>query len=388
MSGNLVLGMQKDEDERWMQAALQLASTGQGAVEPNPMVGCVIVNSNREKIGEGFHQCFGESHAERNAIANCIERGNGAELAGCTFYVTLEPCCHQGKTPPCTDAIIEAKARRVVVAVSDPFPQVNGGGLNELDGAGIEITTGVLETQARSLNAPFFRVQETGLPWVIAKWAMTIDGRIATKDGASKWISCSQSRERVQVLRGRVDAVVVGIGTALADDPRLTARCEAPLRTALRVVMDAEARLPLDSALVKTACEVPTLVMATEEADASRVAHLRSAGVGVHISQERIREDRLCEQLRYLVAERQVTNLLCEGGGKLLGSLNDADLIDEAHIFIAPKLMGGAGALSPVLGSGSGEMAECREFTLESREKLQEDSLLVLRRKRVQSSSL
>ena len=215
--------MQQHDLDCWhMRRALDLAARGQGAVEPNPMVGCVIAQG-AEIIGEGWHRQFGADHAEVEAL-----RMAGDRAAGATLYVTLEPCCHHGKTPPCTRAVLAAGVRRVVVAAGDPFPQVQGGGIAELRAAGLDVELGLLETDSRRLNAPYLKLVESGRPWIIAKWAMTLDGKIAARGGQSRWISNPQSREVVHKLRGRVDAVLVGRGTAVRDDPLLTARPPGP----------------------------------------------------------------------------------------------------------------------------------------------------------------
>ena len=229
-----------------MRRAIELARRGEGLVEPNPQVGAVVLDAHGAVVGAGWHERFGGPHAEVMAIASA-----GAAARGGTLVVTLEPCCHHGKTPPCTDAIIAAGVSRVVIGVEDPFPQVSGGGVAALRRAGIDVETGVLAEAAARLSAPFRRLVVDGRPWVIAKWAMSLDGRIAAAGGDSRWISGEASRALVHTLRGRVDAIMVGIGTALADDPLLTARPPGP-RTALRVVVDSRARLPTESRLVRT----------------------------------------------------------------------------------------------------------------------------------------
>src|SRR3954466_722160 len=224
----------------WMERALALAERGRGAVEPNPLVGAVVVRDGT-CVGEGWHQRYGGPHAEVHALAAAAEAARGA-----TLYVTLEPCCHFGKTPPCTDAVLAAGVRRVVASMADPFPRVAGGGLDRLRAAGLEVEVGLLEDEARRLNAPYLKRLTTGLPYVTAKWAMTLDGKTAVASGDSRWISGPRSRALVHELRGRMDAILVGIGTALADDPLLTARPPGP-RVACRVVLDGAARLDLAS---------------------------------------------------------------------------------------------------------------------------------------------
>src|SRR4051812_36307295 len=267
--------MEPPLDSRMMLRALELARKGQGHVEPNPMVGCVIVQWE-EIVGEAWHRIFGGPHAEALALTAAGERARGA-----TMYATLEPCCHHGKTPPCTDAIIAAGIKRVVVAMRDPFPQVAGSGLKQLAPAGIEVELGLHEAEAQQLNAPYLKLLATGRPWVIAKWAMTLDGKIATRTGDSQWISSEASRAVVHQLRGRMDAVIVGSETARLDNPLLTTR---PVdfadvkRTATRIVVDSAASLPLESRLVQTARDVPVLVAAAEDAAPSACSRLTEAG--------------------------------------------------------------------------------------------------------------
>ena len=341
---------QSDLDLWHMRRALELAARGQGYVEPNPMVGCVIVQG-AEIIGEGWHRRFGEAHAEVNALKLAGDRA-----AGATLYVTLEPCCHTGKTPPCSEAVLKSGVRRVAVAQADPFPQVSGGGLARLRAAGIEVQLGVLESEARQLNGPYLTLLEQGRPWVIAKWAMTLDGKTATRTGSSHWISNEQSRAVVHQIRGRVDAVVVGRRTAQIDDPQLTARPPGP-RTALRIVIDTRASLSPESQLVRTARDVPVMVAAGPEAPASERSRLEDAGCEVFVCDAESHEDRL-RQLFEELGRRRLTNVLIEGGGQLTGSLLTGRLIDEAHVFIAPKLVGGTEAPGPMAGHGIGQMSQ------------------------------
>jgi diaminohydroxyphosphoribosylaminopyrimidine deaminase / 5-amino-6-(5-phosphoribosylamino)uracil reductase len=336
-------------DLRHMRRALELAAQGQGAVEPNPMVGCVVAHG-AEIVGEGWHQLFGGDHAEIEAL-----RMAGTNAAGATLYVTLEPCCHHGKTPPCTKAVLASGVRRVVVASRDPFPQVQGGGIAELRAAGLDVEIGTLEAEARRLNAPYFKLVERGRPWVIAKWAMTLDGKIAARGGQSRWISNNLSRDVVHRLRGRVDAIVVGRGTAAADDPLLTVRPPS-LRTPLRVVLDTLASLRDDSQLARTAGETPVLVAVGHESAEADRQRLRCAGCEVLVCDGATHAARLDSLLAEL-GRRRLTNILVEGGGRLLGSLLDARAIDEVHVFIAPKLLGGATASTPIAGLGIAEVA-------------------------------
>jgi diaminohydroxyphosphoribosylaminopyrimidine deaminase/5-amino-6-(5-phosphoribosylamino)uracil reductase len=337
--------MRQVDLDRWHMAhALRLAEKGRGWVEPNPLVGCLIARG-AEIIGEGWHRRFGGPHAEIEAL-----RLAGSRARDATLYVTLEPCCHQGKTPPCTRPIIAAGIARVVVAQQDPFPAVDGRGADELRRAGIQVEIGLLEDEARRLNAPYLKLLATGRPWVIAKWAMSLDGKIATRAGASRWISSPRSRAIVHELRGRVDAIVVGRGTAVADDPLLTAR-PAGKRVATRVVLDRQASLPLDSQLVRTAREIPLIVAAGKPAPADNRQRLAAAGCEVI----ECAGESPVEHVGALLAElgrRRMTNVLIEGGSRVLGTLLEAGEIDEVHAFIAPMLLGGESAPSPMAGLG------------------------------------
>lgn len=337
-----------------MRRALELAARGIGAVEPNPPVGAVVVNDDLELLGEGYHERCGGPHAEVHALAAAGERARGA-----TLYVTLEPCAHFGRTPPCAPLVVQSGVRRVVIAVEDPAEHTSGAGLQILREAGIDVEIGLLAEEGRRLIAPFTKLMTRGMPYVHAKWAMTLDGRIATRTGSSRWISGEESRRIVHKLRGRMDAIIVGIGTAVADDPLLTARPPGP-RTPARVVVDREARLPLESRLVQSASDGP-VVAVVGDAPQDRCDALRRAGIevlnaGVEDCQGATRVD-LPALLREL-GRRRMTNVLIEGGGRLLGSAVDAGLVDESHIFLAPKLVGGRGAPGPVGGEGVADIAD------------------------------
>jgi diaminohydroxyphosphoribosylaminopyrimidine deaminase/5-amino-6-(5-phosphoribosylamino)uracil reductase len=336
-------------DQWHMARALELAAAGRGAVEPNPLVGCVVVRG-AEIIGEGWHRSFGGPHAEIEALAVA-----GPRAAGATLVVTLEPCCHQGKTPPCTEAILAAGIRRVVLAHRDPFPHVAGKGAARLREAGLEVVEGVLAEQAQRLNAPYLKRVATGLPWVIAKWAMTLDGKLATRTGHSRWISGPASRRLAHDLRGRVDAVVVGRGTVEADDPLLIARPPGP-RTATRVVLASRGGLPAGCRLLATAGEAPLLVALGPEAPASESERLKQSGCEVFCCRAATHAERWQELLEEL-GRRGMTNILVEGGRTVLGTLFDQRAIDEVHVFVAPMLIGGAGAPSPIGGEGLADLS-------------------------------
>ena len=349
----------RSQDLKFMARALQIAEQGLGKVEPNPMVGCVIVRDDMV-IGEGFHAFFGGPHAEVAALA--AARENGQSVEGATMYVTLEPCCHHGKTPPCTSAILDAKLSRVVVGTSDPFKKVDGGGVNQLRNSGVKVEIGILETEAKELVAPYTTLLIQRRPWNIAKWAMTLDGKIATRTGDSQWISGEASRSIVHQLRRRVDAIMVGIETALKDDPLLTAR-PAGDRVANRIVLDRQARLPLNSQLVRTASDCPLILICAEDADSMKCRQLTDAGCEIlTVNGKDSSRDQLTDAFRQL-GERKMTNVLVEGGGGVLGALFDAQMIDEVHVFVAPKLVGGAKSLSPVAGLGLEKMIDARRLT-------------------------
>ncbi len=337
----------------YMRRALQLARRGRGRVEPNPMVGCVLVKRGRV-VAEGYHHRYGEAHAEIEALQRA-----GRNARGATAYVTLEPCCHHGKTPPCSEALMAAGLERVVLAMRDPFPEVNGRGIRRLRRGGIRVQTGLREVEARELNAPFLTLVTRKRPYVIVKWAQSIDGKIATRTGDSRWISSPASRKLVHRLRARVDGILVGVRTVLTDDPQLTAR-DVPLRcTAARIVLDSRLRIPLEAALVTSAGKVPTLVLTTDDAlvrHARKANDLRRAGVEILACKTRGGRVDLRAGLRKL-GKRRFTNLLVEGGGAVLGAFLDQKLADEAMIFTSPRLIGGDDAVSAYGGSGVAHMA-------------------------------
>jgi diaminohydroxyphosphoribosylaminopyrimidine deaminase/5-amino-6-(5-phosphoribosylamino)uracil reductase len=320
-----------------MARALELARRGEGAVEPNPMVGAVVLDRYGHVVGEGWHQRFGGPHAEVHAL---LQAGPSAQ--GGTLYVTLEPCCHHGKTPPCSDAVIRAGVRQVIVAMADPFPRVAGGGIAQLRAAGIRVDLGDHQAEAEELNAPYLHRLRTKTPWIIAKWAMSLDGRIATRTGHSQWISNSTSRATVHALRGRVDAILVGGNTVRHDDPQLTARPPGH-RTPTRVVLTASGRLPDNCQLKQSASQIPVRIYTTSPG-AARLSGWAEAGAQVVVAS-------LPEALRDM-AEQGWTNVLVEGGAGLLGSLADLRAIQEVWAYVAPVILGGSAAPAPVAGLG------------------------------------
>jgi diaminohydroxyphosphoribosylaminopyrimidine deaminase / 5-amino-6-(5-phosphoribosylamino)uracil reductase len=341
------------DDNFWMKSALALAVQGRGAVEPNPMVGAIVLNSHGEKVGEGWHRKFGQAHAEIIAL-----QAAGDSASGGTLYVTLEPCCHTGKTPPCTEAVLQSGVRRVVIAMADPFPKVAGNGIAILRQAGIEVVLGPCELEAQALNAPYLKLLSSGRPWVHLKWAMTLDGKIATRTGESRWISGVESRAVVHELRGRMDAIIVGAGTVLADDPSLTARPPGP-RVPTRVVVSGIGRLPDCCQLRQTARDVPVLVF-TAELNVPKLSGWANDGaeiIGLPSTEAGLDIDTILEFL----GTRGMTNVLVEGGARLLGSIHDANLADEVHVFIAPKLFGGT-TYPPIAGQGVEQLASGTEL--------------------------
>jgi diaminohydroxyphosphoribosylaminopyrimidine deaminase / 5-amino-6-(5-phosphoribosylamino)uracil reductase len=364
------------ESTRHLLRAVELAHLVRGQTSPNPMVGAVIVKDGRV-IGEGSTQPPGQAHAERMALAACEEDPSGA-----TMYVSLEPCAHHGRTPPCTEAILEAGISRVVIASDDPTTKAAGRGPGILRDEGVEVVwiDGEAAEKARLLNQPFRKHARTGRPLVVFKSAMTLDGKVATVSGDSQWISGEASRARAHRWRAESDAVAVGIGTALFDDPRLTARIEGVARQPRRVVFDSEARLPLDSQLVRGVSEVPVTVVCSRAASRTSVQSLESAGVDVIVSTGQNEAARVKHALGELGA-RDVQSLLLEGGPHLAGAFLEADEIDEARIFVAPLLTGGREAKTAVEGIGIGRIAAAPRALHVDVDRLEDDVLIVARLK-------
>ena len=351
-----------------------MATRARGQTSPNPIVGAVLVKHDRV-IGEGITQPPGEAHAERMALDDCVEDASGA-----TLYVSLEPCCHHGRTPPCTEAIIAAGISRVVIASDDPTRKAAGRGPGILRDEGIDVVwvAGEVGEAARLLNQPFRKHARTGRPLVVLKSAMTLDGKVATRTGDSQWISGEASRARAHRWRAESDAVAVGIGTALHDDPRLTARVEGVARQPRRVIFDSEARLPLDSQLVRGVAEVSVTVVCSRASSRTAVQSLESAGVDV-ITSTGANE---CARVKHALDElgaRDVQSLLLEGGPHLAGAFLEADEVDEARIFVAPILAGGLDARTSVEGMGIGEIASAARALHVEVERIEDDVLIVAR---------
>ncbi len=371
-----------DRAERFLDLAARSAWRAGGHVEPNPLVGCVIARGDTV-LGIGHHKKFGGLHAEREAIANA--RANGVDVAGATAYVTLEPCCHHGKQPPCTDALIEAGISRVLFARHDPH-DVSSGGQKVLREAGIDCELCELSRAAIHVSDPFCKRIQTGMPWVIAKWAQTVDGRVATRTGQSQWISSSRSRRRVHRLRERMDAIITGLGTAAFDDPLLTARVgRAPRRNPKRVIIDTDLDLPIDSQLVRTARQVPVIACCAAEMQSSefirpRREPLEAAGVTIMGVRSDSRRLDLDVMLRQLTEQHDVTSALIECGPGLLGSFFEFDLVDEAVVYIAPLLLGDEQARSAASGRVVPTLSGGRNFRLMSVKRVGDDVELVYRR--------
>ena len=368
-----VLNMVRQEDIEYMRRAIELAERGVGFTNPNPMVGAVIVKGGKV-IGEGWHERCGEWHAERNAFKNCTVSAEGA-----TMYVTLEPCCHYGKTPPCTEAIIEHGIARVVIGMEDPNPLVAGKGIAFLREAGIEVVCGIEEEALREQNRVFLKYISTRLPWVALKAAMTLDGKIATRTGDSKWITGAEARAYVHELRHRFMAILVGIGTAVADDPLLNCRIEGRgVRQPIRVVVDSNARLSLESQLVQTAEEYRTIVAYTRFAPEERVKALREAGVEMLLCEEK---EGLVDvrNLLELLGQFGIDSILLEGGGSLNYTFLAEGLADELYAFVAPKIVGGMNAKTPVEGTGVEKMADAINLELKNVLNIGDDVLLKLK---------
>lgn len=331
------------DDERYLRQALSLAERGVGWTSPNPLVGAVIVKDGRV-IGEGWHVRCGELHAERHALTRCTEDPRGA-----TMYVNLEPCCHQGRQPPCVDAIIEAGIARVVLGARDPNPSVAGQGIARIRRAGIQVTEGCLAEECRQINEVFFHYIQTKRPFLAMKYAMTQDGKIAAYTGASQWISGEESRRHAHALRNRYRGILVGVGTVLADDPMLNCRMEGG-RDPIRILCDSQLRTPLTAQVVRTAREIPT-ILATCCTEEARQAPYREAGCTVIVTPPRDGSVDLSLLMQEL-GQREIDSVLLEGGGTLNWSALQQGLVQKVYTYIAPKLLGGAGAKSPVEGQG------------------------------------
>jgi diaminohydroxyphosphoribosylaminopyrimidine deaminase / 5-amino-6-(5-phosphoribosylamino)uracil reductase len=364
----------EERDARHLRRAIELALEGRGRTSPNPMVGAVLVKHGRV-IGEGVTQPPGEAHAERMALATSEE-----DPAGATLYVSLEPCCHQGRTAPCTDAILEAGVARVVIASDDPTPKASGRGPGILRDEGVDVrfVDGEIAEAARLLNQPFRKHARTGRPLVVFKSAMSLDGKVATRTGDSRWISGKASRARAHRWRAESDAVAVGIGTARHDDPQLTSRVEGVARQPRRVVFDSEARLSLHSRLVRGVGDVPLTVICGRAASRTAVQALEAAGVDVIVATGPTEAARVESALDEL-GSREIQSLLLEGGPHLAGAFLEAGEIDELRIFVAPLLVGGREAKTTIEGIGIQHIAAASRAVAVDVDRIEDDVLISAR---------
>ena len=365
------------ENEKYMRRAIELAKLGTGKVNPNPLVGAVIVKDG-EIISEGYHMVYGDLHAERNAFKNLK---NKEDAKGAEMYVTLEPCCHHGKQPPCTEAIIEHGISKVYVGSNDPNALVAGKGIQILRDAGVEVVTEFLKEECDALNPVFFHYITTKTPYVLMKYAMTLDGKIATRTGHSQWISGEESRARVQETRNALKGIMVGIGTILNDNPRLTCRMENG-RNPVRIICDSKLRIPLSSNVVETAKEIPTIVATIEpHAEYNRFWNeqkcaLEDAGVEVLVVKE-IEERLDLQDLMVALGEKQIDGILLEGGSTLNYAALQAGIVKRVEVYVAPKFFGGAGFYTPVGGEGVELATDAMNCKLVSTEQIGEDMLLI-----------
>ena len=331
-------------DTQYMQLAIEQAKKGMGFVNPNPMVGAVIVKDG-VIIGQGCHEKYGSFHAERNAIANCTVSPEGA-----TLYVTLEPCCHYGKTPPCTEAIIESGIREVIVGGKDPNPVVSGKGIEKLRQNGIEVVESFMEEECGKLNEVFFHYIKTRMPYVVMKYAMTMDGKTASYTGCSKWITGDEARQKVHQDRHRYTAIMVGVGTVLTDDPLLTCRIENG-KNPIRIICDTNLRTPIDSTVVKTAAEIPTIIATTCDDEEKQYPYLESACHIIMTAKNNGQVD--LNELMVKLGQQNIDSILLEGGGTLNWSALQNGIVNKVQAYIAPKLIGGVHAKTPVMGLGA-----------------------------------
>jgi len=342
----------KDE-QRYMRMALDLAEKGKGKVSPNPLVGAVIVKGDRV-VGTGYHARYGDSHAEIKALHEA-----GSEARGATLFINLEPCCHHGKTPPCVDQIVQAGISRVVISVKDPNPLVNGKSIDTLKGKGIEVKIGVMEKTAHRLNEYFFKYITTGIPFIILKSAMSLDGKVATKTGESKWVTGERSREYVHQLRNEIDATLVGIETILRDNPRLTTRLkEGEGRDAIRIVIDSLLRIPIHARIFTQESKADNIIVTTTNAPMDRIKRLEENGAKVLFVEPKGRNRVDLQAMTRELGKLRITSLLIEGGPGINASAVQEGIVDKVIMFIAPRVIGGKSAPSAIQGEGVARMEE------------------------------
>ncbi|RJP17562.1 MAG: bifunctional diaminohydroxyphosphoribosylaminopyrimidine deaminase/5-amino-6-(5-phosphoribosylamino)uracil reductase RibD [Candidatus Abyssobacteria bacterium SURF_5] len=358
------------QSQKYMARALELAALGRGFTSPNPLVGAVIVK-NGKVIGEGFHRKYGEAHAEVAALQQAVE-----SVRGSTLYVTLEPCCHYGKTPPCTEAVIKAGIAKVVMAMEDPNPLVSCKGKSALEGSGIAVETGVLADEANRLNEWYVKFVRTNTPFFTAKAAMTLDGKIATHTGDSRWVTGEKAREYVHWLRAGADAILVGSRTVKIDDPLLTTRTQSGNgRDALRIVIDGEASISPEARVLKTESSARTMVVVKTTAPRDRKAALEEAGAQL-LEVDPIGEKVDLKQVAALLGSQNIANVLIEGGGGLLAAAFEARIVDKVLFFVAPKIFGGKDAPTPVGGAGVAKVADAYRLRNLSTRLIGEDILI------------
>ncbi len=343
-------------DRKFMEHALALAAKARGRTSPNPLVGAVIVRDG-EIVGEGYHQKAGEAHAEIHALNQAKELAESA-----TMYVTLEPCCHWGRTPPCIEALIHAKLAHIFVAMRDPNPRVAGNGIRQLEEAGMHVQVGICEVEAQQLNEVFIKYITTQCPFVILKSAISLDGKIATVSGESQWITSEASRMKGHEIRAQVDAILVGIGTVLQDNPSLTTRLpERKNEDPIRVVVDSHARIPLGAKIFNPESNAGPLIAVTENAPSEKITALKSVGADVLVIEERA--GRVClKGLKRELGQKGITSVLIEGGGEINAAALQAGIVDKLMFFVAPKLIGGKDAPGPIGGTGVVCLAEAFEL--------------------------
>ena len=363
-----------EAEEKFMQRAIRLAKRGEGRVSPNPLVGALIVKRGKV-IAEGYHRKAGLPHAEVNALNLA-----GSQSRGATLYVNLEPCAHYGRTPPCSKAIIRAGIKRVVVGIEDPNPLVSGKGIRELEGAGIKTIVGVLEDASRRLNQTYIKYITTKLPYLSLKMAMSLDGKIATKTGSSFWISGEASRSYVQRLRSLNDAVLVGIGTVIKDDPELAVRLKSKSQAlkkkkVIRIIVDSKARIPLNANVLTKCVDNPTIIATTKYAPLGKIRALKARGAKVVIVKDREEKVDLGELMKKM-GRLQISSILVEGGGNINASFLKEGLVDKVLFFIAPKIIGGRRSLTPVEGEGIKDLREAIKLTEVKVRKVGEDLLV------------
>ncbi|MFH1292020.1 MAG: bifunctional diaminohydroxyphosphoribosylaminopyrimidine deaminase/5-amino-6-(5-phosphoribosylamino)uracil reductase RibD [bacterium] len=352
-----------------MLKTIRLAKKGMGHTSPNPLVGAIVVKNNKI-ISQAYHKKFGGRHAEILALKKA-----GTLAKGAIMYVNIEPCCHHGKTPPCTQAIVKAGIKQVNIAMLDPNPLVNGKGKKQLEQARIQTNIGQQSNQAKQLNESFHKYITTGLPFITAKWAMSLDGKISTCTGDSKWISCKKSREFTHQLRQRNDAILIGVNTVIQDDPKLTARINTKkLSHPIRIILDSTGRTPLSAKIFQQPGQ--TIIACTEKIKKSREKQYLQAGAQIIKTKAKNDQINLSELIKKL-GKKQISSILIEGGSEILGSAVDNHLIDKAYIFMSPKIIGGRKSKTPVSGHGFAKMSSIKQWKIHKIKKIENDICVI-----------